>query len=41
VKDLKIDWSSGYQAVAIAVAIIIAVRTILNWISLGLLFSIR
>jgi hypothetical protein len=40
VKDLKIDWSSGYRVVAIAVVIIIAVRTLLNWISLGLLFSL-
>ena len=40
VKDLRIEWESGYRVVAAGVGVMIIARMFLNWILLGLIFSI-
>jgi hypothetical protein len=39
VKDFKVEWSMGYYVVALGAIVIIAFRSILNWIIFGLLLA--
>lgn len=40
VKDLKVEWEDGYRVVAAGVGIVIIARLLLNWLVIGLFFSI-
>ncbi|MBD2074684.1 hypothetical protein H6F86_12455 [Phormidium sp. FACHB-592] len=40
VKDLRVDWTSGYRTVAFGVSLMILIRFILNWLLLGFIFSV-
>lgn len=40
VKDLRVDWASGYRTVAFGVFLMIVIRFVLNWLLLGFIFSV-
>ncbi|MBW4472497.1 MAG: hypothetical protein KME45_19305 [Stenomitos rutilans HA7619-LM2] len=40
VKDLRVDWASGYGSVALGVFVMIIIRFILNWLLIGFIFSV-
>lgn len=40
VKDLRVDWASGYRSVALGVFVMMVIRFVLNWLLLGFIFSV-
>ncbi len=40
VKDLRVDWAAGYRVVALGVFLMMIIRTVLNWLLLGFIFSV-
>ncbi|XGV96834.1 MAG: hypothetical protein ACAF41_29435 [Leptolyngbya sp. BL-A-14] len=40
VKDLRVDWASGYRSVALGVFLMMVIRFVLNWLLIGFIFSV-